>query len=217
MDGLVNPNEEKGKKVLEIAKRSIGRLTQMIHDLLDFSKLEAGKLRLHFEPCDLQILIDEVLGSLRSLAEKKKLKLNFEPVRDFPKVACDAERMIQVLTNLMGNAIKFTPEDGSVTVGVETAPNGCVRVVVSDTGVGIRKENLERIFERFEQVRGTSSNENKGTGLGLSICRELVKLHGGQVWAESEFGKGSRFIVSLPVTQEARIESLPLTKERMTA
>ncbi|MBI4357718.1 MAG: hybrid sensor histidine kinase/response regulator [Candidatus Omnitrophica bacterium] len=217
LDGLVNPNEEKGKKVLEIAKRSIGRLTQMIHDLLDFSKLEAGKLRLHFEPCDLQILIDEVLGSLRSLAEKKKLKLNFEPVRDFPKVACDAERMIQVLTNLMGNAIKFTPEGGSVTVGVETAPNGCVRVVVSDTGVGIRKENLERIFERFEQVRGTSSNENKGTGLGLSICRELVKLHGGQVWAESEFGKGSRFIVSLPVTQEARIESLPLTKERMTA
>src|SRR3989338_3739991 len=153
LDGVVSTKAENGKKVLEIAKRSIGRLTSMINDLLDFSKIEAGKLRLHVEPCDLQFLVDEVLGSLRSLAEKKKVKLDFKPLREFPKVACDAERIIQVLTNLVGNAIKFTPENGSVTVQLEGAPNHCVRFIVSDTGIGIRKEDLGRVFERFEQVK----------------------------------------------------------------
>ena len=217
LDGVVSTGEEKGKKVLEIAKRSIGRLTQMINDLLDFSKIEAGKLRLHVEPCDLQFLVDEVLGSLRSLAEKKKVKLDFKPLREFPKVACDAERIIQVLTNLVGNAIKFTPENGSVTVQLEGAPNHCVRFIVSDTGIGIRKEDLGRVFERFEQVKDAGSRESRGTGLGLSICRELVKLHGGQIWAESEFGKGSRFIVSLPITQSVQMEGIPFQAERMTA
>lgn len=217
LDGIVNPADEKGKKVLEIAKRSIGRLTTMINDLLDFSKLEAGKMRLHIEPSDVQILIDEVLGSLKSLADKKKVKLVFNPVKDFPKVPCDPERMIQVITNLVGNAVKFTPENGTVTVTVGGPPNDRAKIVVSDTGIGIAKEDLARVFERFEQVKGASPAEHKGTGLGLSICKELVKLHSGEIWVESELGKGSQFIISLPLRQNIQGSSISLVPERATA
>ena len=217
LDGVVSTSEEKGKRVLEIAKRSISRLTTMINDLLDFSKLEAGKMRLHIEPCDIQILIDEVLGSLKSLAEKKKIKLNFRPTEGFPKISCDAERMIQVLTNLVGNAIKFTPDSGAITVSLGLETDNRLRITVSDTGPGIAKEDLGRIFERFEQVKTASPSGSQGTGLGLSICKELVKLHGGEVWAESEVGKGSRFIVSIPVTQSAQPENSSFTRERISA
>ncbi|MBI3999387.1 MAG: hybrid sensor histidine kinase/response regulator, partial [Candidatus Omnitrophica bacterium] len=215
LDGVVDTHQDKGKKVLEIAKRSIKRLTTMINDLLDFSKLEAGKLRLHIEPSDIQVLIDEVLGSLKSLAEKKQVKFDFHPTQGFPKVPCDAERMVQVLTNLVGNAIKFTPEGGTVSIRAEMTPQSRAQVVVSDTGIGIAKEDLGRIFERFEQVKGADSKGVKGTGLGLSICKELVRLHGGDVWAESEVGKGSHFIVSIPMTQQVPKENISSIQERV--
>ncbi|MBI1977343.1 MAG: hybrid sensor histidine kinase/response regulator [Candidatus Omnitrophica bacterium] len=216
LDGIVDTHKEKGKQVLEIAKRSLRRLTAMINDLLDFSKLEAGKMRLHFELCDVQVLVDEVFGALRSLAGKKQIKLVFQPIEPFPKVECDAERIVQVLANLVGNAIKFTPEGGSITVQLEQTPNGRVLVSVIDTGIGIKKEDLERVFERFEQVKGAGTKENRGTGLGLSICKELVKLHGGDIWAESEYGKGSRFLVSIPITHSNQREANSFTSERAT-
>lgn len=215
LDGVVDTSQEKGKQVLEIAKRSIDRLSAMINDLLDFSRIEAGKMRLHIEPYDIQVLVDEVLGSLRSLAEKKKITFCFEPAKGFPKVACDAERMIQILTNLVGNAIKFTPEKGTVTVAVEAAENQQARIIVTDTGIGIAKENLERIFGRFEQVRGAVPSGSVGTGLGLSICKELVKLQGGEIWAESEPSKGSRFILSMPFAQKMSPEKAFLIQERV--
>ena len=215
LDGVVDTSQEKGKQVLGIAKRSIDRLTMMINDLLDLSKLEAGKMRLHIEPYDFQVLVDEVLGSLKSLAERKSVNLCFEPIKEFPKVACDADRMIQVLMNLVGNAVKFTPENGSVAVRLEVAANRHVNIIVSDTGVGIAKENLARIFERFEQVKETAPSGYKGTGLGLSICKELVELHDGNILAESELGKGSRFIVSLPLVQGASKEKLSLVQEKI--
>lgn len=216
LDGVVDTTQEKGRKVLEIAKRSIARLNTMINDLLDFSKLEAGKMRLHVEPCDVQILIDEVLASVKSLAQKKEIKLTFQPLEEFPKVACDAERLIQVFTNLVANAIKFTPEGGVVTFRTEVAKNDRVKIILSDTGIGIAKEDLERIFERFEQVKETAPKGVQGTGLGLSICKELVKLHGGDIWAESEVGKGSRFVVSLPITQTSPRENVSLVREGVT-
>ena len=215
LDGVVDVQQEKGKRVLEIAKRSIGRLSVMINDLLDFSKLEAGKLRLHIESCDVQILIDEVLGSLKSLADKKKVKFHFDPLNEFPKVACDPERMIQVLTNLVGNAIKFTPENGTISVFLVQALNDRVQIVVADTGIGIAKEDLGRVFDRFEQVKGANPKDVKGTGLGLSICQELIKLHNGDIWAESELGKGSRFIISLPIRQNATKADISFVGERL--
>ncbi len=215
LDGLVDTHEDKGKRVLEIAKRSIRRLGSMINDLLDFSKLEAGKMRLHIEPSDIQILIDEVLGSLKSLADKKKIKLKFDPINSFPKIPCDGERMIQVLTNLIGNSIKFTPENGTISIQLEQALNDQVHIVIADTGIGIAKEDLGRIFERFEQVKGANPKDIKGTGLGLSICKELIRLHNGTIWAESELGKGSRFIISLPINQNTTKQNISLVGERL--
>ncbi|MBI4372543.1 MAG: response regulator [Candidatus Omnitrophica bacterium] len=216
LEGIVDTHEDQGKNVLEIAKRSIHRLTAMINDLLDFSKLEAGKMRLHLEPSDVQVLIDEVLGSLRSLAEKKKIKFDFQPAKEFPKVPCDPERMVQVLTNLVGNAIKFTPEGGSITVRAEATPQGRINITVQDSGIGIAKEDLARVFERFEQVQGANPKGVKGTGLGLSICKEIMRLHGGQIWAESELGKGSRFIISMAMIQATPNENT-IPQERTAA
>ncbi len=214
LDGIVNPVDDKGRRVLEIAKRNTHRLTTMINDLLDFSKLEAGKMRLHIELHDVQILVDEVLGSLKALADKKQISFVFNPIEGFPKVPCDADRILQVLTNLVGNAIKFTPEKGQIRIALEQAPGNRVRISVIDTGIGIAKEDLARVFERFEQVKGAAPKEQKGTGLGLAICKELVKLHGGDIWAESEPGKGSRFIISLPLTKSVSEANNILSNEQ---
>lgn len=216
LDGVVDTTQEKGKKVLEIAQRSIERLTKMINDLLDFSKLERGKMRLYIEPCDIQVLVDESIATLKSLADKKKLKLEFKPKEDFPKVACDGDRIVQVFTNLIGNAIKFTPEQGTISVHTE-ANDDHVKIIFEDTGPGIKQEDLGRIFARFEQVKGADSGGVKGTGLGLAICKELVKLHHGQIWAESEIGKGSRFIVSLPMNQPLQRLEVPVETEEESA
>lgn len=199
LDGVVNPTDEQGKRVLEIAKRNVKRLADMINDLLDFSKLEAGKMKLHVVQSDIQVLIDEVLGNLKTLADKKQIQFVFDPIKDFPKIDCDGDRMVQVLTNLVGNALKFTPEKGTITVTVAKDDSKQLTIAVADTGIGIPKEDLERIFEKFEQVPGAGSKEIKGTGLGLAICKELVRLHHGQIWAESESGKGSRFIIRMPI------------------
>ncbi len=215
LEGIVDVRQEKGKRVLEITKRSIGRLTMMINDLLDFSKLEAGKMRLHIEPNDIQVLIDEVLGSLKSLADKKKIQFQFEPLQEFQKIPCDPERLIQVLTNLVGNAIKFTPDNGTVSVSVVPALNDRVQIVVTDTGIGIAREDIDRVFDRFEQVKGATPTDMKGTGLGLSICKELIKLHNGEIWAESQLGKGSRFIVSLPIRQTVTKDNISFVGERL--
>ncbi|MBI4394956.1 MAG: hybrid sensor histidine kinase/response regulator [Candidatus Omnitrophica bacterium] len=215
LDGIVDTHQDNGKNVLEIAKRSIQRLTTMINDLLDFSKLEAGKMRLHIEPSDVQVLIDEVLSSLKSLAEKKKVKFVFNPTQGFPKVPCDPERMVQVLINLVGNAIKFTPEGGAVTVQTEATAQGRVNISVQDTGIGIAKEDLGRIFERFEQVKDANPKGTKGTGLGLSICKELIRLHGGEIYVESEPGKGSRFIISLSIQNDLKEKNVSLAQERI--
>jgi len=210
MDGIVDPKDEKGQNVLKIGKRSIDRLNKMINDLLDFSSLESGCLRLHMNPCNLQILIDEALVGLKDLAERKHIKLTFESTKNMPNVECDPDRLVQVFVNLIGNALKFTPERGSVTVAIAEASKNQVIVTVTDTGIGIKPEDFDRIFERFEQVKGADSGGIKGTGLGLALCRELLRLHHGKIEVESEFGKGSKFSVVLPLDRSSRIHEKSL-------
>ncbi len=201
-DGVATPQEEKGKRILEIGARNIDRLTGMINDLLDFSKIEAGKMRLHLASCNIQTLIDEVAIAFGGAAQAKKVKLIFNPQENFPNVYADAERVIQVITNLVNNALKFTPENGRITVTCEKM-DSMVKVAVEDTGAGIPKEDHMRIFERFEQSDNSNLKKGtRGTGLGLAICQELIKLHHGKIWVESEMGKGSRFIFTLPMTEE---------------
>lgn len=201
IEGLVDPKEDKGKHILEIGQRNIDRLTVMINDLLDFSKLEAGKMRLHLESCDLRKLAEEVAVNFQGAAEHKKITLSSILPPDFSRVYGDSERLIQVLTNLVNNAIKFTPENGRITICGEV-DGSFARVSVDDTGIGIAKENQGRIFERFEQVRTEIKMDHKGTGLGLSICKELIKLHHGKIWVESEPGKGSRFVFTVPMSEQ---------------
>lgn len=203
IDGVADPKQEKGKRILEIGFRNIERLGGMINDLLDFAKIEAGKMRLHLAFCDLQTLLDEVALGFQGLADSKKVKLIFKIQENPPIVYADAERIIQILTNLVNNAIKFTPPNGSVTLYYEKLGNEMIKVLVADTGPGISNEDQPKIFQRFEQLDNNNMERgNRGTGLGLSICKELVKLHHGKIWVESEPGKGSKFIFTLPTSEQ---------------
>ncbi|MEM7785886.1 MAG: ATP-binding protein, partial [Planctomycetota bacterium] len=184
--------------------RNSGRLLlDLINDILDLAKLEAGKMEVR--PTEFQIhqLISELCEMLRALAEKKKIPLVFESEPDLPDVYQDKIKVRQIVTNLLSNAIKFTPEGGRIHVRTRRLPDDRIQITVQDTGVGIAPSDQNIIFEKFRQ--GTSAlgddalkREVSGTGLGLSIVKELCILLGGQIELFSEVGKGSTFTVTLP-------------------
>jgi len=185
---------------LSIADRNLKRLTLLINDLLDLSKLEAHKMMLSRQPTSVDKLIIDSLESLNNWAQSKSVTLQHAISADLPLVELDPNRIIQVLNNLIGNAIKYTPEKGTVTVLAGRAEGvKAVQVTVQDTGVGIPQESLGKVFEKFYQVSNQHTSDVKGTGIGLAIVKEIVELHGGRVWAESEPGKGSRFIFTVPL------------------
>ena len=173
------------------------QLSQLVDDILDFSRLRAEKLVLNKQPMQLVDAIDDVVKLLRPLATAKGLNLSSRVAADLPSISADGDRIRQVLHNLIGNAIKFT-EQGSVTVGADRHGDQ-LRVQIRDTGVGIPADRLERIFEPFEQADGSSGRRYGGAGLGLSIARQLVVAHGGSLTVLSEPGRGSVFSFSLPL------------------
>jgi len=186
------------------------RLTQLVNDLLDFSKLRHHNISLQIKPVGIREMTNVVLTLAQPLIGKKNLQLVNSIGADIPLVAADENRVQQILYNLVGNGIKFT-EAGVVevsaqqlTVNGEQLPR--LAITVSDTGIGIPEDKLDRIFESFEQADGSISREYGGTGLGLAVTRQLVQLHGGEVKVESELGKGSKFTFTLPVSQEGRRE-----------
>lgn len=191
--GLVT--EEQRKKLLMIL-RNAERLNLMIDDLLDFAKLEAKQVRLDLTEVNLVDLVREVHSSFYSLAVEKGLDLNVEyPVASM-RVMADRNRLIQVLINLLGNALKFTAK-GEIKIVLKDGPD-YVECRITDTGCGIPEEDLPRVFQRFYQV-GTRGGDNpKGTGLGLAICKEIIELHKGTVWAESPFQKGTAVVFTIP-------------------
>ncbi len=186
------------------------RLANLVNDILDFSKLKNRQLILQQKPVDMRALTDIILKLSEPTLQGKNLRLQNDIPPDCPPADGDENRLMQVMHNLVGNAIKFT-ESGSVTISAELprvansekssakTDNPMLKISVSDTGIGIPADKFERIFESFEQVDASTSRQYGGTGIGLSITRQLVELHGGQVWVESELGKGSRFIFSLPM------------------
>jgi PAS domain S-box-containing protein len=196
--GEISPTQN---EFLSIAERNLKRLTLLINDLLDLSKLEARKAVINPEETDLDKLIADSVESLNNWAATKAIKLSRSVSPDLPRLQIDPNKIIQVLNNLIGNAIKFTPENGSITVeAVLDKQENAVKVTVRDTGVGIPAEDLGKIFEKFYQAGKKDSEDVKGTGIGLAIVREIVELHKGKVWAESEKGLGSRFIFTLPIS-----------------
>jgi len=188
-------NDEQ-REFLQVARRSAERLTRIVGDLLDFQKIEAGRLVLSIREEDLGALVAEACDSMASLAHAKGLALKADCGPSPVLAPIDRDRMGQVLTNLVGNAIKFT-EAGGVAVTLE-ARNSEVAIAVQDTGPGIKPEDLPRLFQRYQQLEMGMDRRFGGTGLGLAISREIVEAHGGFIEVTSEQGRGTRFVVVLP-------------------
>ena len=181
-------------ELLGISLTAVDRLVRLINDLLDISKIESGKMEFHLNRLNVNDCVQKSMRSLRALAEAHKVSIRSDTVEELPAVMADRDRMEQVITNLLSNALKYTNPGTDVTVQTR-ANGGSIRLSVIDRGPGIAKENLERVFDRFCQLAGAK----KGTGLGLTICRALIEQHGGRIWVESELGHGSQFHIELPV------------------
>jgi PAS domain S-box-containing protein len=190
-------------------------LLQLINDILDLSKVEAGHMDLTLSEFDVQTALGEVRTIVGTLAMKKRLDLQLEVESSLPPLTADQSKFKQILYNLLSNAIKFTPDGGSIRVTVRLAPvegaqsgAGSIEVAVADTGIGLKPEDQERIFHTFEQVDSDYGREQQGTGLGLALSKRFVELHGGRIWVESTFGKGSVFRFVLPlVTRGVLLDS----------
>lgn len=196
--GRVGPVNEKQLHYLEIVTQQTESLTELINDLLDLSRIESGVMEVRREPVWLREVIREVLQGLENMAREKGVALGESVPAGMPAVSGDAYRIAQIFTNLIHNAVKFTPPRGEVHVEGEWDAEWC-RIRVRDTGMGIPAQDLERIFDKFYQVDSSSTRQQSGTGLGLCITRQLVAAHGGEIGVESELGKGSIFTVTLPI------------------
>ena len=184
-------------------------LLALINDILDMSKIEAGKLSLRFEPIHLEDVIEDATRLVRKNAQKAGLSLNLD-LRDLPSTEADYRAIKQVLLNLLSNAIKFTPRNGSITVSArpEPGPNGgMVMVRVIDTGIGIFEEDLQRLAQPFEQIESQLAKTQQGSGLGLALTKSLIELHKGSLLIESSPGEGTQVIVGLPVRQSKSAEA----------
>ena len=188
------------KEFLFVMKNSTDRLAKFINDFLDLAKIEQGKMTVNKQPFDVSKVILEMLEPFKAQAFDKKISMKILVPSNVPQVIGDLDRTKQVITNLVSNALKFTPADGTVTVAIEDIKVGYVRVTVQDTGMGIPKDKLESVFEKFVQVTDAkkSVKGQKGTGLGLPIAKGIVEAQGGKLWVESEPGKGTRFHFTVP-------------------
>jgi len=197
--------EDKRQRFLQTVRQSAEGLLELLNDILDFSKMEAGQLQLNETPFALDRLLDGVFSTMNVPAAEKGLRLRIETAANlFPAYVGDASRLRQILINLVGNAIKFTPA-GSVTISVESPeqtpdnPRLNLHFIVADTGIGIPEEKCAQIFTRFEQVDSSYARKYGGAGLGLSICTQLIRLMGGRIWVESRQNQGSLFHFIAPL------------------
>jgi signal transduction histidine kinase len=188
---------EKQDEYLKDIHASGKHLLSLINDILDLSKIEAGRMELELSDFDLPMTIDNALMLIRERAARRSIALNTAVDARVGQVHADERKIRQVLLNLLSNAIKFTPEGGRIEVGAKPV-NGSIEVSVSDTGVGIAREDQEAVFEEFKQV-GTADKKVEGTGLGLALSRKFIELHGGKIWVKSQVGDGSTFTFTIPV------------------
>jgi signal transduction histidine kinase len=202
LQGKTGEINEHQKKFLAMADRNITRLTNILNDLLNLSRIESGRIEMKFEELDVRVPIEFVLSSLQPQAQGKSIRLKMELQDELPTVYGDRDKLEQILTNLVGNSMKFTPEEGEISVSARIFEQDghMMAVSVKDSGIGIPEDQLTKVFEKFHQVEGSLQRSVSGTGLGLAITKGLVEAHQGTIWAESELGKGSTFTFTLPVS-----------------
>lgn len=192
------------KHWIEFIQRNVDTSLRMISDLLDMERIAGGKLRLELDKCGLGKIVRQCVESFAHKASAKSILLKTLPIVGTDEIVCDDDRILQALSNLVGNAVKFVPEGGTVTVSA-IVDGGEVQISVADTGPGIREEMLSTIFERFSQL---GSNDRRGLGLGLYISKMLVEAHGGRIWVDSKIGEGSTFHFAIPIDGPAPDQSL---------
>lgn len=206
IDGVDGPvNEEQEKSLQKVASHS-RHLLQLINSLLDVSKIESGEIKLELKELDLKLLIESVILTFKSLIKQKRLTLTVNVDENLPFIYGDEDKIRQILINLMSNAVKFTHE-GGITIIAQPSQRGLgpdkvpvfAEICVVDTGIGIKEEELDRIFDKFVQVDPTLIRQYEGTGLGLSITKGYVELHNGEIWVTSKYGEGSKFCFTLPL------------------
>jgi GGDEF domain-containing protein len=208
LKGQTGEINEAQAKFLSVAERNIKRLTNILNELLDLSRIESGRMEMKCEELPLQGPIEFTLSSLKPQADGKSIALKAQVAETLPPVYADREKVEQILTNLIGNAIKFTPEGGEVKVvaGLADKEENMVAISVKDSGIGIPEDQLGRVFEKFYQGESSLQRSVSGTGLGLAISKGLVEALQGKIWVESEVGKGSTFTFTLPTAKGQRRE-----------
>ena len=206
LDGMAGEVTDEQRDLLEIAQRNVERLALLINDVLDFQKFDSGRMEFNMQEDDIGPVAGEVHETMVLVAKKKNIELMLEIEPHLPRLSFDRNRIIQVLTNLISNAVKFTPENGRVRLAIQREAEELV-LRVSDTGMGIPKEDLPRIFDRFYRVR-RPGKEIQGTGLGLAIVNQIVQMHHGHIDLQSELEQGTTVTVALPITTESSDEAL---------
>ncbi|HUG16415.1 MAG TPA: ATP-binding protein [Thermomicrobiales bacterium] len=215
LDGEAGEIGDTQREFLEIVQANSDRLVALINDMLDISRFESGHIALRLEPIELQTLVDRAISTLRPLLDDKQQRIQTEFADALPEVVADEARLIQVLTNLISNASKYTPDEGSITVGAEKLDSQMV-ISVSDTGVGIAPDALPHVFSKFYRADNPLSRDVRGTGLGLSITKSLVEMHGGRITIASRIGVGTTVRFTLPTTHTVPLDNAPPWPESAT-
>jgi PAS domain S-box-containing protein len=201
LEGIAGKVDAKQERYLNHISNSGRHLLNIINDILDISKVEAGKMELEPDIIDVEAVIKEIVTITETLASRKKIRVITELCENMPNVLADRSKLRQIMYNLMGNAIKFTGEGGKISIITDFRENK-LYVSVTDTGIGISREDQKKLFKPFSQIDASISRTYEGTGLGLALVKELVELHGGKIWVQSEPGRGSKFTFELPVAND---------------
>ncbi|MBP2031309.1 signal transduction histidine kinase [Methanohalophilus levihalophilus] len=197
LDKIGELNDRQEKYVRNVSK-SGKHLLGLINGILDISKVEAGKMELHYEEFTVPSVIDEVKMIIAPLTSEKNLKLKIDIDSHLSTIVADRIKFVQIIYNLVSNSIKFTPDRG--TISIDGKLDGkMVSISVEDTGIGISKENHDLVFQPFSQIDSAANRQYAGTGLGLALVKQFVEMHGGDIWFESEVGKGTKFTFIIPV------------------
>jgi signal transduction histidine kinase len=198
LDGLTGQLTDRQQHYLQRVKHNIERLTRIINQLLDWSRIDVGRIELRPEPLAICEFVRDVVESFQTMAAEKSITLHIAACEEFPLVQADRDKLEQVLWNLIGNAVKFTPQGGRVSVEF-LLKEGFVQIGIIDSGCGIAAHEVSKVFNEFSKVE-SSVPSSQGAQLGLFITKSLVRLHGGDIWVESQLNVGSRFYFTIPCT-----------------